>query len=71
VTWWKDSPADDPRNPVVTQCNPKPIPERHWDWEARRRDFDPDPGFGLTGYGGTEQAAIDDLLQQESEQDDG
>ena len=47
-----------------------PIPVRDWDWTAITDDFDADcdeNGFYTShpvGMGPTEQAAIDDLLQQ-------
>lgn len=45
-----------------------PIPTRNFDWMACRGDYE--PGVRV-GYGATEQAAIDDLLEQEdSEQVD-
>jgi hypothetical protein len=53
----------DERNTVITAFDPPPVPSRKYDWEARRRDYDiGDP----LGRGPTEQAAIDDLLEQES-----
>ena len=40
-----------------------PIPNRNYDWSAVRENYD---AGDLIGYGKTEQAAIDDLLEQES-----
>jgi len=45
-------------NPILTHYAPPPVPSRQYDWEAIRRDYD-------IGRGPTEQAATDDLLEQE------
>jgi hypothetical protein len=48
--------------PILTSHICPPVPSRQYDWEAIRRDYDEgDP----IGRGPTEQAAIDDLLEQE------
>jgi hypothetical protein len=58
---------------IITYHWAKPIPVRHFDWEAVTDDYDgaPDsPLRGQIGYGTTEQEAIDDLkrlLQEEAE----
>ncbi len=47
--------------PIVTKHVYPPIPCRSHDWSATFEDYD----LGdLTGHGATEQAAIDDLLEQ-------
>lgn len=47
---------------INSQYNPKPIPDRSWDWEAwQSANYD----LGSpTGYGPTENDAVSDLLQQ-------
>jgi len=49
---------------IKTEFDPKPIPDRQWDWSAWR------PGNydlgSFTGYGATKEEAIWDLLEQES-----
>ena len=52
---------------IVTAFVHPPIPMRQFDWEATRRSYEPG---GLIGRGPTEQAAIDDLLAQESDEFD-
>ena len=48
--------------PILTSHICPPVPSRQYDWEAIRCDYDEgDP----IGRGPTEQAAIDDLLEQE------
>lgn len=47
----------------TTYINP-PIPLRKFDWSAVRESYEEGD---LQGFGETEQAAIDDLLLQESE----
>lgn len=55
----------------VTRYDPKPIPDRHFDWTATEDNYD----LGRpVGYGVTEKDAIDDLITQldyleEDEQD--
>ncbi len=50
---------------IVTNYIYPPIPIRQFDWSAVRDSYEEgDP----QGFGETEQAAIDDLLRQESEQ---
>jgi hypothetical protein len=54
-------PTHDAR--IVTHYDPKPIPPRQFDWSAvddRTCDGEGCP----VGYGATEKAAIDDLLDQ-------
>lgn len=46
---------------INTAYDPKPIPDRRFDWTAAHDDYEPG---GLIGYGTTEQEAIDDLMQQ-------
>lgn len=41
-----------------------PIPDRRWDWSAIRDGYEPGEPVG---QGPTMQAAIDDLLDQESD----
>ena len=51
---------------IVTAYDPPPIPMRDWDWSAfddETYDYD-----SPIGYGATEQAAIDDLLEQIEEE---
>lgn len=51
---------------IVTQYDPPPVPSRNWDWSAiddSTYDGAPD-GHSPIGYGPTEQAAINDLLDQ-------
>ena len=50
---------------IITDCDPKPIPIRQFDWSASRDD---DNDGESVGYGATEEAAIADLLELESEQ---
>ncbi|HLK83131.1 MAG TPA: hypothetical protein VKT99_16780 [Xanthobacteraceae bacterium] len=46
---------------IITRYDPKPIPDRRFDWSAVTEDYD----LGSpAGYGRTEQEAIDDLLMQ-------
>lgn len=45
---------------IVTCYDPKPIPWRHFDWEATLSDYD--EGCRI-GFGLTEQAAIEDLKE--------
>ena len=56
------SKGDDPV--ISTGFVYPPIPDRRWDWSAYRDGYE--PGEPL-GSGPTEQAAIDDLLQQEED----
>ena len=47
---------------IVTTYDPPPIPDRSYDWQALDADsYDYD---GPLGIGPTEQAAIDDLMEQ-------
>jgi hypothetical protein len=49
---------------IRTDFDPKPIPDRNHDWSAWDDDtYDGTPGQPL-GWGKTERAAIDDLLEQ-------
>ena len=60
--WWD---LGDPIG-IETRYIYPPIPDRNYDWEAVREWWDlGDP----IGYGPTEQAAIDDLLRIESDND--
>ena len=58
---------------IITYHWAKPIPVRHFDWEAVTDDYDGAPDSSTRnqiGYGTTEQEAIDDLkrlLQEEAE----
>jgi hypothetical protein len=56
---------------IKTEYWAKPSPERQWDWSALRPDvYDGAPDSSarhMIGYGRTEQAAIDDLLEQEED----
>lgn len=46
---------------IITIFDPKPIPDRRFDWCAIGEDYD----LGSpTGYGKTEQEAIDDLKEE-------
>lgn len=47
------------RQPIVTRCNPTPIPVRDFDWTATRGDYDLGDRIG---YGATEDEAIASLL---------
>lgn len=51
---------------IETDFWPKPGPERSYDWSATRKGYE--PGWPI-GYGRTEQAAIDNLLEQEGSGD--
>lgn len=58
---------------IETTYDPPPIPTRACDWSAVDRDtYDADPGShgDVVGRGPTEQAAIDDLLEQLAERED-
>lgn len=49
---------------IITHHWKPPIPDRSYDWTAYREDWDlGDP----TGYGASEQEAIDNLKEQEDE----
>ncbi len=52
---------------IITYYEPKPNPSGQYDWEAWRGTY-PDEGEPI-GYGKTEQAAIDDLLEQEGDEE--
>lgn len=49
---------------IITNNVYPPIPMRCFDWSAVREDYEEGD---IVGCGETEQAAIDDLLLQESE----
>ena len=49
---------------IITTYETKPIPVRHYDWEAVRED---DDEYKAVGYGATEKEAINDLLELEEE----
>ena len=51
---------------IITSFDYPPIPDRRFDWSAIRESYDEGD---LIGYGKTEQEAIDDLKEQESEYD--
>jgi len=53
-------------NKIKTQHINPPIPIRDFDWEAVRESYDIG---GLIGYGKTEQQAIDNLIEQETDED--
>jgi hypothetical protein len=55
------------RPPVVTSPVFPPIPTRAFDWCAHRDGEEEKGGYG---YGPTEQAAIDDFLANEAEEDE-
>lgn len=49
---------------IITTHHPPPIPLRSMDWSAARDGYEPgDP----IGYGATEEEAIEDLMERESE----
>ena len=51
--------------PIVTELVLPPIPTTRFDWCAAREGYEPgDP----IGYGPTEQAAIEELIEQEEAQ---
>jgi hypothetical protein len=47
---------------IITEYDPKPTFDRHWDWTACRDDDD--DGY-CVGYGATREEAIADFLEQE------
>lgn len=51
---------------IVTEYVCPPIPMREHDWSAVREDYEPGD---LIGWGPTEAAAIEDLMDQEDERD--
>jgi len=54
---------------IKTHYDPPPIPPRDYDWCAYDDDtYDGTPGQPI-GWGATEQAAIDDLLEQIADQE--
>lgn len=55
-----DSTSKD-RKSIRTIYDPPPIPTANFDWRAMVDFYDEG---GKVGYGQTEQAAIDDLLEQ-------
>lgn len=50
---------------IITDYDPKPIPDRRWDWVAAREGCD---DGDWVGYGRTEAEAIADLLELEGNQ---
>lgn len=49
---------------IITEFWQKPTPDRNYDWEAVRENYDEgDP----IGYGRTQREAEEDLLNQEEE----
>ena len=55
------SPPGDFRREIVTSFQNPPIPTRDYDWAAYTTDYE---GGDPIGYGPTESAAIQDLLDQ-------
>lgn len=54
---------------IITNYDPPPIPTNKFDWSAREANYE---GGDPIGHGPTEQAAVDDLLDQlEDQTDDG
>jgi len=53
------------RHEIVTSFQNPPIPTRDYDWAAYTTDYE---GGDPIGYGPTESAAIQDLLNQLDEQ---
>jgi hypothetical protein len=51
---------------IITSHDPKPIPDRRFDWTAVLDGYE--PGCPI-GYGRTEQAAIMDLMDRLEEQE--
>lgn len=51
---------------IVTSYDPPPIPWRHFDWQAYR-DGDEGEECAPRGFGVSEQDAIDDLFEQETD----
>ena len=49
---------------MIILYDPPPIPLRQFDWKALRDGYE--PGMPV-GYGATEEAAITDLLEQETD----
>lgn len=49
---------------IITSYDFPPIPDSRYDWSAAREDYDEGD---LIGYGSTEQVAINNLKEQESE----
>lgn len=57
--------------PIVTTFVCPPIPFRHADWSARFADDEPDVDHQPTqGWGATEAAAIADLMELTSDDDE-
>jgi hypothetical protein len=52
--------------PIVIKYDPKPIPNREFDWSATPENYEPG---SPVGFGRTEQEAVDDLLDQLEEID--
>jgi len=48
---------------IVTRHICPPVPSKAFDWEATRESYE--PGWPI-GHGPTEQAAIDNLIEQEA-----
>lgn len=44
---------------IITRYDPKPIPLRQFDWEAREDDTE-----GVIGFGPTEEEAVADLKSE-------
>lgn len=51
---------------IITEHVFPPIPDRRWDWQARRESYE---GGDPLGRGATEAAAIEDLWMEEREED--
>lgn len=52
---------------IITKYDPKPIPERHFEWSAVTENYE---GGDPIGYGPIEEEAIEDLLEKlEAEQE--
>lgn len=52
---------------IITTHEYPPIPDRSMDWSAVREGYDGAPdSHCIIGRGPTEQAAIDDLIEQEN-----
>lgn len=49
---------------IVTRYDPKPIPERRFDWSAIDDDYE--PGMPI-GFGATEEEAVADLMTSHEE----
>jgi hypothetical protein len=71
-SWKATNPADDLLGPepderddfpamIATRYDPKPIPDRRFDWQATTADYDLGSPIG---FGCTEAEAINDLILQ-------